>query len=76
MDWANHEDGVSYTLKHWGRDKMAAISQMTLSDAFSWTKMLEFWLTFQFVPKGQINNIPALVQIMAWCQPGDMDLGT
>ena len=24
----------------------------------------------KFVPKGQINNIPALVQIMAWCLKG------
>ena len=28
----------------------------------------------KFVPKGQINNIPALVQIMAWCQPGNKPL--
>ena len=27
-----------------------------------------------FVPKVWINNIPALVQIMAWCQPGDKPL--
>ena len=27
--------------------------------------------SLKFVPKGSINNIPALVQIMAWCQPGD-----
>ena len=27
---------------YWGRDKMAAISQTTLSNAFSWMKMLEF----------------------------------
>ena len=27
-----------------------------------------------FVPKGPINNILALVQIMAWCQPGDKPL--
>ena len=27
-----------------------------------------------FVPKGPINNIPALVQIMAWRQPGDKPL--
>ena len=27
-----------------------------------------------FVPKGPINNIPALVQIMAWCRPGDKSL--
>ena len=26
------------------------------------------------VPKGPINNIPALVQIMAWCRPGDKPL--
>ena len=26
------------------------------------------------VPKGQINNIPALVQIMAWRRPGDKPL--
>ena len=25
----------------------------------------------QFVPKGPINNIPALVQIMAWRRSGD-----
>ena len=25
----------------------------------------------KFVPKGPINNIPALVQIMAWRRPGD-----
>ena len=31
---------------HWGRDKMTAISQTTLSIAFSWMKMLEFWLNF------------------------------
>ena len=27
-------------------------------------------ISLKFVPKGQINNIPALVQIMAWCHPG------
>ena len=28
----------------------------------------------KFVPKGPINNIPALVQIMAWCRPGEKPL--
>ena len=28
-------------------------------------------ISLKFVPKGPINNIPALVQIMAWCRPGD-----
>ena len=31
-------------------------------------------ITLKFVPKGQINNIPALRQIMAWRQPGDKPL--
>ena len=26
------------------------------------------------IPKGPINNIPALVQVMAWCRPGDKPL--
>ena len=28
----------------------------------------------KFVPKGPINNIPALIQIMAWRRPGDKPL--
>ena len=31
-------------LTHWGRDKMVAVSQTTLSNAFSWMKMSEFRL--------------------------------
>ena len=30
--------------------------------------------SLNFVRKVRINNIPALVQIMAWCQPGDKSL--
>ena len=61
-------------LTHWDRDKMAAISQTTFSNAFPVTKMCEFRLRFHFFPKGSTNNIPALVQIMAWCRPGDKAL--
>ena len=31
-------------------------------------------VSLKFVPKGPINNIPALVQIMAWHCPGDKPL--
>ena len=31
-------------------------------------------ISLQFVPKGPINNIPALVQIMAWRHSGDKPL--
>ena len=35
-------------LTHWGRDKLAAASQTTFSNAFSWVKMYEFWLKFHW----------------------------
>ena len=31
-------------------------------------------ISLKFVPKDQMNNIPALVQIMAWRRPGDKPL--
>ena len=31
-------------------------------------------ISLKFVPKGPINNIPALVHIMAWRRPGDKPL--
>ena len=57
-------------LTHWGRDKMATIFQTAFSSAFSWMKMYEFRLRFHSSLYGPINNISALVQIMAWCQIG------
>ena len=35
---------------------------------------IPIWISLKFIPKGPINNIPALVQIMAWRQPGDKPL--
>ena len=35
-------------LTHWGRDKMATISQTILSNAFSWMNILEFRLRFHW----------------------------
>ena len=35
-------------LTHWGRDKMNAISQTTLSRAFSSMKIVVFWLNFHW----------------------------
>ena len=47
---AFHIGAESYLLPltHWDRDKMAAVSQKTLSNAFSWMKMLEFRLRFHW----------------------------
>ena len=45
-------------------------------DIFKWIFLNEYvWIlikiSMKFVPKGPFNNIPALVQIMAWRHPGD-----
>ena len=39
---------LSGWLSCWGWDKMDAISQTTFSSAFSWMKMFEFWLKFDW----------------------------
>ena len=31
-------------------------------------------ISLKFVPRGPINNIPTLVQVMAWCRPGNKPL--
>ena len=48
-------------------------------DSFKWIFLNEnVWISIEvslkFVPKGPINNIPALVQVMAWRRPGDKPL--
>ena len=52
-------------LTDWGRNKIPAILH-TYS-----MKMFEIWLklSLKFVSEVWFNNIPALVQIMAWCRP-------
>ena len=36
--------------------------------------LISIKISLKFIPKGPINNIPALVQIMAWRRPGDKPL--
>ena len=35
---------------------------------------ISIWISLKFVRRGPINNIPALIQIMAWRRPGDKPL--
>ena len=58
-------------LTHWGWDKMAAIFQCIFFSENVWILLK---ISLSFVPNGPIKNIPALVQIMAWCRPGDKPL--
>ena len=49
------------------------------ADFFKWIFFnVNFWITIKiplkFVPRGPINNIPALDQVMAWYPPGDKPL--
>ena len=54
---------------------MAAIFQTTFSNAFSWKKCMNIdEISLKFVPKGPINDIAGLVQIMVWLWPGDKPL--
>ena len=68
---------IQRLLIHWGRDEIDAISKTTFLNAFSgrnenvWTSLK---ISLKLVPKVQINNIPALVQVMAWRRPGDKPL--
>ena len=36
--------------------------------------LISIKISLKFIPMGPINNIPTLVQIMAWCRPGDKPL--
>ena len=54
---------------------MAAILQRIFADAIFCIKitvLIQF--SVKCVPKGLINNIPALVLMMAWCRAGDKPL--
>ena len=62
-------------LTHWDWDKMATFSQTTFKRIFSNENVrVSIKISLKFVPQGPINNIPALVQIMAWRRPGDKPL--
>ena len=61
-----HLGGAIAMSTHWGLNKMVAISQTTFSNAFSWQKIIVFWLNFHW------NSFPE-VQLTInqhWYWPG------
>ena len=68
MYWLDRQQNDSSWLTHWDRDQMATAFLATFSDAFSW---ISTKISLRFVPINPINNIPALVQIIAWLRSGD-----
>ena len=62
--------GTFVMLTHWSRNKMDAISQTTSSSAFSWMKMFEFRLKFQWSLFLRVQ----LTIFQHWRGPGDKPL--
>ena len=58
---------------NWGRHNMAAIFRYIFLNENAWIS-IKISLIFFFFSKGAIDNIPSLVQIMAWRRPGDKPL--
>ena len=48
VGWCIYVSPGPNVLTHWSQDKMDAILQTTLSSAFSWMKMFEFRLQFDW----------------------------
>ena len=63
-------------LTHWGWDKMAAIfaDDIFKMHFFNENLRILIHISLKFVSKSPINNIPSLVQIMAWRRIGDKPL--
>ena len=62
-------------LTHWGRDRMAVISDDIFKCIFlNENVWISIKISLKFVPKASIVNIPALAQIMAWGRTGDKPL--
>ena len=63
---------VNYNLTHWGRDKMTALfpDDIFKSMFFNEYAWILIKISLKFVPRDLIDNISALVQIMAWRRPG------
>ena len=69
--WCHPQLGPTRWLTHWGQDKLAAIFGIFNYIFLNENAWILNKISLKFVPMGQINNIPALVQIMACRRPGD-----
>ena len=64
------------SLTHWGRDKVDVSSRTTFFKCIFLNEKawISVKLSPKFVPRGAVDNIRALVQIMAWRRIGDKPL--
>ena len=67
--------GTTLLISHWGRDKITGIWQTIFLYAFSCMECsISIKISLNFVPKGPVDKIPALFQIMALLRIGDKPL--
>ena len=73
LEWETNSEPVINTLRlrQNGRHFTDDIFKCIFLNENAWILIS---ISLKFVPKGPINNIPALVQIMAWHQTGDKPL--
>ena len=64
------------TLTHIPLDKMAAILADNIFKCIFLNEndRITIQISLKYVPRSPIDNKPALVQVMAWCQIGDKPL--
>ena len=80
--WWQFEIGPSNDLVHWGnvnslrpiRNRRHFADEIFKCIFLNENVWIALKISLEFVPKVRINNIPALVQIMAWRRPGDKPL--
>ena len=60
-------------LTHWGREKIAAISQMTFSNDISWVEMYEFRLIFHWILL-LMSEFIIPQHRLKWCLGADQNL--
>ena len=69
--WPDHQWFNTWRPRQHGRHLPDDIFKCIFLNENVWTSIQ---ISLKFVPKGPIDNIPALVQIMAWRRPGDKPL--
>ena len=62
-----------FTLTDWSETRWPPLSRHFQMHFLEW-KWIAIKISLKFVPKGPIDNIPALVQILAWHWTGDKPL--
>ena len=60
---------MSLLVTHWSRDKMATISQTTLSNAFSWISLLEFRLKLHWSVSPRVKSTISQHWFRKWFGP-------